>query len=419
MPLRSKQRKTQLPGPLRTSNDEFFDALLRHQIGLMLFASSLGRRLQVLLDAVEADLRDKVRRGLSRFPASGRGLTTPSSVRRLERLLADVRRVRLGALQSVEGLMIEEMSALVLAEPKFVQMAFQTVIPVRLSTGLPASERLKAIVSVHPFEGKILRDWARDIRRADIERIEAQIRIGMVQGESIPDISRRITGSARLRGRNGVTEITRRQAQGLARTATNAIATEARNAFFLANREFFDAEIYVATLDSRTTPICRSLDGTRYKVGEGRYPPLHWNCRSIRVPLLDADPLGNRPSKPVHQRELLREFAKQRGIDPPPALRKNLPYGTKGAFDAFARRRTRQMIGVVPAKTTYEDWLRRQPAAFQDDVLGNTKGRLFRRGDLSLDRFVDSTDAEKTLADLARSDAEAFRLAGLDPDDFL
>jgi len=96
-----------------------------------------------------------------------------------------------------------------------------------------------------------------------------------------------------------------------------------------------------------------------------------------------------------------------------------LPHGTKGAFDEFARRRVRQLIGQVPAKTTYLDFLRRQPAAIQDDILGRTRGRLFRTGRLDLKSFVDRTGAEIPLDQLAKMHAGAFRAAGLDPVEFL
>ena len=45
--------------------------------------------------------------------------------------------------------------------------------------------------------------------------------------------------------------------------------------------------------------------------------------------------------------------------------------------------------GPVSAKRTYSGWLRDQPAEFQDQVLGKERGKLFREGGLSLDRFTD------------------------------
>jgi hypothetical protein len=71
------------------------------------------------------------------------------------------------------------------------------------------------------------------------------------------------------------------------------------------------------------------------------------------------------------------------------------------------------MDGQVPAETTYEDWLRTKPAAFQDEILGSEKGRLFRAGGLKLDAFVDRKGREYSLDELRRREGMAFRKAGL------
>jgi hypothetical protein len=184
------------------------------------------------------------------------------------------------------------------------------------------------------------------------------------------------------------------------------------------NADLFTEEQFVATLDARTTPVCRANDGQRFPLGKGPRPPLHFGCRSLRVPVLDGELLGQRPSKPVTERLLLREFAKERGIDAP-STRDGLPHGSKGAFDDFSRRRVRELTGTVPAKTTYQAWLKGQSTAFQDDVLGKTKARLFRDGGLTLDKFVNRAGDELTIRDLARRHKEAFKAAGLDPEGFL
>jgi hypothetical protein len=71
------------------------------------------------------------------------------------------------------------------------------------------------------------------------------------------------------------------------------------------------------------------------------------------------------------------------------------------------------MDGQVPDAETYQTWLKKKPAAFQDDVLGPTRGKLFREG-LPLDRFVDETGKEYTLAQLRSKDASLFKKAGID-----
>ena len=68
-------------------------------------------------------------------------------------------------------------------------------------------------------------------------------------------------------------------------------------------------------------------------------------------------------------------------------------------------------VGRVPASTTYQDFLSRQSKEFQDDVLGKTKGELFRKGGLTVDQFVDRNGTELTLSQLAKTHPEAFQRA--------
>ena len=58
----------------------------------------------------------------------------------------------------------------------------------------------------------------------------------------------------------------------------------------------------------------------------------------------------------------------------------------------------------VSGSTTYQQWLTRQPASFQDEILGQAKADLFRKGNLTLDRFVDENGRELTLEQLRELD---------------
>ena len=394
---------------MATANEALFDALVRHQIGLLRLSGSIRNRVYTLLDATEDDMAAQITRRL----ANHQGLDSPAAARRLERVLARIHATRAKAWDEVTGTWVEELRALARAEPVTTGEIIRAVSPVQVTLALPPASDLDTVVTSRPFEGKVLRDWAKDIARADRDRIQAQIRIGMVQGEDSRAIARRIVGTVRNRGKDGVTEITRRNAGSITRTAVNHISNRARGAFFAANQEVFREEQYVATLDGRTTVVCASLDGKRYPVGKGRFPPQHWGCRSIRVAVLGQDLIGNRPATPTTERRLLREYAEQNQITRV-TRRADLPWGHKGKFDAFARTRKRELIGPVPAKTTYQEWLTRQTAEFQDDVLGKAKGKLFRDGGLSLNKFVDQRGKPVTLETLRRQETAAFRAAGLD-----
>ena len=56
--------------------------------------------------------------------------------------------------------------------------------------------------------------------------------------------------------------------------------------------------------------------------------------------------------------------------------------------------------GAVPDTLNYEDWLRGKPEAFQREVLGPTKLRLWQSGQLSFTDLVDQGHAPRTVAEL-------------------
>lgn len=396
-----------------TANEELLDALIRHQVFLLRLSGQIRNDIHKLLDATEADISAQIRQRMARS-ADG---PTPANLRRARRLMATIRETRLTAWSQVTAKWVEELQELALATPERAAAQVRTVSPAVLDLALPAPAALRNIVRSNPFEGRVLREWARDVASSDIRRINDQVNIGLVQGETPAQLARRVVGSARLNGRDGVTQITRRNAEAITRTAVSSISNQARREFFKENEEIFTKELYVSTLDGQTTPICRSLDGNQYDIGKGPIPPVHFGCRSIRVALLDAEVIGNRPTRRFTEQTLAREYQRANGLTVD-GSRANLPRGHKGAFDKFAQRRKRELTGRVPAKTTYQQFLGRQSVEFQDDVLGRTRGRLFRRGELTLDKFVDRRGREIPLGELAGREAAAFRAAGLDPDDF-
>jgi hypothetical protein len=69
--------------------------------------------------------------------------------------------------------------------------------------------------------------------------------------------------------------------------------------------------------------------------------------------------------------------------------------------------------GQVPESKKYGDWLDAQPVSVQNHVLGETRATLFRKGDLPLERMLDSMYEPMTLDELRRKEADAFKKAGL------
>lgn len=83
----------------------------------------------------------------------------------------------------------------------------------------------------------------------------------------------------------------RNRGRTLARTEVNHICNQADlDAYRISKIEEYD---YLATLDMRTSDICRSLDGTTHKVSHAKvgvnFPPMHPNCRSTTVPKFEDE----------------------------------------------------------------------------------------------------------------------------------
>jgi SPP1 gp7 family putative phage head morphogenesis protein len=170
----------------------------------------------------------------------------------------------------------------------------------------------------------------------------------------------------------------RRQAASLVRTGTNAVSSIARYESMLANSDVLKGYEWVSTLDSRTSNVCIARDGVVYSFKKSNpKPPAHFSCRSTIVPKVDprydllSDVTGDRPS-----------------------------IGADG-------------VEQVNAQSTYGGWLRKQPAIFQNEVLGPARAKLFRQGGLSVSKFVNFDGKTYTLDELRALNPLAFEKANL------
>lgn len=370
------------------ANDEIRDQLIAHQVQLLRFGPGLANRIKRVLNRAEPELRRKLRARLERIAVLGfdPGPVTTKRMQKTAKLIAEINR---STFDEINKLVRTELVGLAAGESQFVAGVISAALPVVFEPALPTARELRGIVFARPFNNRILRDWLRTFEVNDRRRMMDEIRQGLVFGESPTQIGRRIFGTAALGGVDGAREITRRGAQTLAQTAISAISNAVRQETYKRNRRIIPREQYVATLDSRTTPICQSLDGQVFQTGEGPIPPLHMNCRSIRVPVINGRKLGSRPASTATADRLqgLRGPARRREID--------------------------RLVGRVPAETTYTDFLRRSPASFQDEVLGPTRGRLFRSGELDLPSFVDNSGKRFTLRELYEQEPGRFQRSNL------
>ena len=113
-------------------------------------------------------------------------------------------------------------------------------------------------------------------KRALLFNTRETITQGLIQGQSVARMSKSLADAM---GKSY------HQAETLIRTETNNFHSQADvRAYEAAGVEEYE---FVATLDSRTSEICASLDGKHFPIKEAKtgvnYPPMHPRCRSTTV----------------------------------------------------------------------------------------------------------------------------------------
>jgi SPP1 gp7 family putative phage head morphogenesis protein len=226
----------------------------------------------------------------------------------------------------------------------------------------------RTVVLTDAIQGAPLKDWWAKQNASTQFDFNRQIRLGLTQNESINELVMRIRGRSVGQGKfvGGIMETSTRNATAVIRTAVNHVTNVAHFETYKANADISEEYQYVATLDSRTTPICRALDGQifRYSDPAAPRPPQHVGCRSVIVPVLDW---------------------KGMGLEPPPS-------GSRASAG-----------GPVSADTDYSDWLHDQTITEQDEILGPSRAALFRSGKVSLRDLVNQEGRTLTLNELKKA----------------
>jgi len=372
------------------ANDALFDAANRHQAFLIRFGGSSAREASKLLKKAEADLINRIAGRVDRLgPAASASLGS----KRLVAIKDAIRQQNVDLMNALHSQTRNNLTGLASQEVDIASRRLNEAVGIDLNNQRPSPEVLRTLVEKRAVGAVTLRQWFTRLGRGRLGRLESAVNLGVIEGDTIQQITRR------FRDAEGVT---RRQTETLVRTHVNHVANQSRQALYEANSDLVGKLRWTATLDSRTSSICQSRDGKTFPLNSGPRPPAHPNCRSIMTPVLKS---WRELAKPG----TLRPIRGATDIDR--LFKKNLrKQGFSTAEAGRIKRNTRaSMNGQVPKVLNYPNWLKKQPKAFRREVLGPTKAKLFDEGNLSLDRFVDSTTGRPfTLADIRQRNEETY-----------
>lgn len=364
-----------------TVNEILADESVSHAINLHQYSLGVVRRIVATLNRSDTRIASELLIALEQIGPES------FTVARLDALLGSVRAVNAQAYQQTLGELESELRELAQYEAGYQLELFNNAITEPVQVRFPlapvAPEQAYAAAMARPFQGRLLREWAATLESDRLAKVRNAVRQGYVEGKTASQIVREIRGTKEGRYADGFMQRSRHDLMTVVQTAVSHTAATARQEFQNANADIIKAVRWVSTLDGKTSAQCRIRDGLKYEgkshkpighkipwlQGAGR---LHFNCRSTDAPVTKS------------WREL--------GIDID-----EIPPGQRASMD-----------GQVPADMSYGDWLKRQSAGRQDQILGPERGRLMRQGGLQLPDFYDNRGNWLTLDQLREREMQAF-----------
>ena len=148
-----------------------------------------------------------------------------------------------------------------------------------MAPGIPR-EAIKKIIE-YPYAGKMFSDRIWDNKDALVKYIQQDLTVGIIRGDSIQKMARQLKKDL---------NVLYYQAERLVRTETNYAMNQAHLKGYKDSGVVEKYE-FLAAIDSRTSKLCKNQNGKVYKLSEAtvgvNYPPVHCNCRSTVIPVLE------------------------------------------------------------------------------------------------------------------------------------
>ncbi len=354
------------------------DIATRHQVFLERFKTSESTEFAKAFDVLNVATREVI----SNLAVANLADVTK---RKLQEALKQLKETNLEILDLASKDLFKNLEQLAGYEAGFEARTFQSIsAKVRLGVPKAADAYASAIAQPLSVNGQLLDTFINKWSEAEVDRVNDTVRKAWGESWTVDKLTTAINGTKRLGYSDGIigvpgstAAVARRNARAVARTSIQHVASSARMTTWEKNADVITGYRFVATLDGRTTQICRSLDGKLFELGAGPIPPVHIGCRSTTV--AETDP--------------------------------SLDFLDEGATRSSEN-------GYVDADLSYYDWLKTQPEDFQDEAIGKTRAKLFRDGGLSADDFaqlnLNRNFQPLTLAEMQKLEPLAFQRAGIE-----
>ena len=248
----------------RSINEALLDHIINHVIDLSHYSNDVVRRMLAVLDRADADLILRLQRALERLPMAN------FTISRLEHAMADIRALNKVAVNRLEYDLSNELRAFAEIEADFQFELLRGSLPEVAREALRAIDPSQAYTAAmaRPFQGRLLKEWASGIESGKLMRVRDAVRMGYVENQTIGEIMQRLRGTKAANFQDAILSIDRRNAEAVVRTSIQHMAASTRERFYVANKEYISAKVWVSTLDSRTTHQCFPASVTAFAIGD-------------------------------------------------------------------------------------------------------------------------------------------------------
>lgn len=338
----------------KSVTDEMADGVIAHEVDLQRLTTAESNAAVKLLEDLSKDLKKKVRKASP---------TTESGVRRQRKLKTlltqseETIRAHYKKINTSHKAMLTDLAS---ASADTVEAVMNGVLESSLVSTALTPTQLKTIASDTLIQGAPSSEWWGRQAGSLRDRFSDQMRLAFLQGESVRQMSTRVTS---------MVDVSKREADALVRTSVQTVSNEARLETYRQNSDVIKGVEALATLDTRTSAICQARDGGAWSLETGEplpkstinesfpgSPPWHWNCRTVLIPITKTfEELGA-------------------------GKKREVPDSVRASMD-----------GDVSASLSYNEWLRRQPKSTQVEALGPTKWHAWKKGGVTLQQMVDQT----------------------------
>lgn len=319
----------------------------RHTLHLERLKSSEVKKFDSFLVEMDADIRTILTK------------SNPTTTKKLNEQLKLIGSKLHGTYDDYQKVWDDSIKSTSIYEADFEKRSLENVLD-GVSFTLPSDSAISAAVHASPlgdvgkkYGGELLKGAYEAFSDAEVKNIQSIIRLGFAEGQTTAQIITRLRGTKAANWTDGALAITKREAELITRTSLQHAANQARGEVWNDNKSVIDKIKILATLDQKTSSICRSYDSMEFPIDKGPRPPFHIRCRTTTVAVVK---------------------------DKYKFLNKGSQRRAKGADGESV---------LIDADNTYYDWLKKQPVDFQDSVIGKTRGQLLRNGGISSERFAE------------------------------